>query len=166
MSKDPIENRYRLVAASFLDSERGAVWADRLGADLRSAIGLLVGAFGGQLALLPRDLDREQVRTLVVEILPGRLGGRESWAADLPDLLEDFLVFLAREEGLPREWEWTSAVADNREAYDRALRDEGRPRYAGPREEPHRRPGAKLGRNDPCPCGSGKKYKNCCQRLT
>ncbi len=24
------------------------------------------------------------------------------------------------------------------------------------------RKGAKVGRNDPCPCGSGKKYKNCC----
>lgn len=23
----------------------------------------------------------------------------------------------------------------------------------------------KIGRNDPCPCGSGKKYKQCCQRL-
>ncbi|MBM3188447.1 MAG: hypothetical protein FJZ90_06970, partial [Chloroflexi bacterium] len=21
-----------------------------------------------------------------------------------------------------------------------------------------------LGRNDPCPCGSGKKYKQCCGR--
>ncbi|RJQ54880.1 MAG: hypothetical protein C4530_16565 [Desulfobacteraceae bacterium] len=21
---------------------------------------------------------------------------------------------------------------------------------------------AKIGRNDPCPCGSGKKYKRCC----
>lgn len=24
------------------------------------------------------------------------------------------------------------------------------------------RPGPKVGRNDPCPCGSGKKYKHCC----
>ena len=24
------------------------------------------------------------------------------------------------------------------------------------------RAGAKVGRNDPCPCGSGKKYKKCC----
>ena len=24
--------------------------------------------------------------------------------------------------------------------------------------------GQKVGRNDPCPCGSGKKYKNCCGR--
>ena len=23
-------------------------------------------------------------------------------------------------------------------------------------------PGPKFGRNDPCPCGSGKKYKKCC----
>jgi len=24
------------------------------------------------------------------------------------------------------------------------------------------RSGQKVGRNQPCPCGSGKKYKNCC----
>jgi SEC-C motif-containing protein len=24
------------------------------------------------------------------------------------------------------------------------------------------RVGDKIGRNDPCPCGSGKKYKKCC----
>ncbi len=24
--------------------------------------------------------------------------------------------------------------------------------------------GDRVGRNDPCPCGSGKKYKNCCLR--
>ncbi len=28
--------------------------------------------------------------------------------------------------------------------------------------EPIRREEAKVGRNDPCPCGSGKKYKKCC----
>lgn len=26
----------------------------------------------------------------------------------------------------------------------------------------YRRPEPKIGRNDPCPCGSGKKYKKCC----
>lgn len=32
------------------------------------------------------------------------------------------------------------------------------------REQPKREPiraEQKIGRNDPCPCGSGKKYKNC-----
>jgi len=31
--------------------------------------------------------------------------------------------------------------------------------------EPQRSPG-KIGRNEPCPCGSGKKYKRCCGGLT
>ncbi|MEW6242962.1 MAG: tetratricopeptide repeat protein [Bacillota bacterium] len=30
--------------------------------------------------------------------------------------------------------------------------------------QPYTRPGPKVGRNDPCPCGSGKKYKKCCGR--
>jgi uncharacterized protein YecA (UPF0149 family) len=28
-------------------------------------------------------------------------------------------------------------------------------------EKPDSAPAAKTGRNDPCPCGSGKKYKKC-----
>lgn len=31
-------------------------------------------------------------------------------------------------------------------------------------KKPHKREAAKVGRNDPCPCGSGKKYKKCCGR--
>jgi preprotein translocase subunit SecA len=30
------------------------------------------------------------------------------------------------------------------------------------KRKPVRRTGKKVGRNDPCPCGSGKKYKKCC----
>jgi len=32
--------------------------------------------------------------------------------------------------------------------------------YHKPRKAPE-----KIGRNNPCPCGSGKKYKNCCEVL-
>jgi len=34
-----------------------------------------------------------------------------------------------------------------------------------PKIMPVRR-GPKVGRNDPCPCGSGKKFKKCCGRAT
>ena len=48
------------------------------------------------------------------------------------------------------------------------------PGYAGPddglaggeRAQPFVRPGQKVGRNDPCPCGSGRKYKVCHGRLS
>ena len=32
------------------------------------------------------------------------------------------------------------------------------------KQETVRREEPKVGRNDPCPCGSGKKYKHCCGR--
>jgi SEC-C motif-containing protein len=31
-----------------------------------------------------------------------------------------------------------------------------------PKPQTQRHEGPKVGRNDPCPCGSGKKYKKCC----
>ncbi|MBP3722083.1 MAG: SEC-C domain-containing protein, partial [Selenomonadaceae bacterium] len=31
-------------------------------------------------------------------------------------------------------------------------------------KKPKKNAEPKVGRNDPCPCGSGKKYKNCCGR--
>ena len=35
----------------------------------------------------------------------------------------------------------------------------------GPRQEPVRNAGPKIGRNDPCHCDSGKKFKVCHGRL-
>ena len=44
-------------------------------------------------------------------------------------------------------------------------KENGRWYYADgkmPAPETVKRDSAKVGRNDPCPCGSGKKYKKCC----
>ena len=32
-----------------------------------------------------------------------------------------------------------------------------------PQADTHMKRKSKVGRNDPCPCGSGRKYKKCCQ---
>lgn len=49
--------------------------------------------------------------------------------------------------------------------YRTSRTDSGVPGEGGPRQEERRaqpvRVEKKVGRNDPCPCGSGKKYKNC-----
>ena len=42
---------------------------------------------------------------------------------------------------------------------------EGKPLVPGngqPRQPKRVKPSERIGRNDPCPCGSGLKYKNCC----
>lgn len=49
------------------------------------------------------------------------------------------------------EWQWASEGTEEDEADILA-----RP------EEPYVNPLRHVGRNDPCPCGSGKKYKKCC----
>jgi SEC-C motif-containing protein len=60
--------------------------------------------------------------------------------------------------------------ADGQEVvhHERSLfrREEGRWYFVDgqpARQEPIRRETPKVGRNDPCPCGSGKKYKKCCE---
>ncbi|MCA9134039.1 MAG: SEC-C domain-containing protein [Planctomycetales bacterium] len=48
----------------------------------------------------------------------------------------------------------TQQQASDLEAADRAGAPEAKP-------EPIRNTDTKVGRNEPCPCGSGKKYKAC-----
>jgi preprotein translocase subunit SecA len=48
-------------------------------------------------------------------------------------------------------------------AYVRALKNAFADATSGKRK-PVVRPGSRIGRNDPCPCGSGRKYKKCCMR--
>jgi preprotein translocase subunit SecA len=44
----------------------------------------------------------------------------------------------------------------------RLVLSHGSENVAAVRASPSRRQGEKIGRNNPCPCGSGKKYKRCC----
>ena len=52
--------------------------------------------------------------------------------------------------------------AEARAAYDAAIQQDQSDQERV--TAPIRRGQPKVGRNDPCPCGSGKKYKKCCGR--
>jgi preprotein translocase subunit SecA len=61
----------------------------------------------------------------------------------------------------------STSVDDLEEAFQRRKRrelEQARMAGAGDRQPVQQvvRTSAKVGRNDPCPCGSGKKYKKCC----
>jgi SEC-C motif-containing protein len=72
----------------------------------------------------------------------------------VPDLAGAFLAALQEEGRLAGGRSLGMAV--------RALRPSFR-QAAGGKGTPERRPGPKLGLNDPCPCGSGRKFKKCCR---
>jgi len=58
------------------------------------------------------------------------------------------------------------AQADTADTESIALALQSAPAQADAAPQPVRRHGQKIGRNDPCPCGSGKKYKQCHGRLS
>jgi len=53
-----------------------------------------------------------------------------------------------------------AAAESGEDAPQLQSRPEARP--PGEKQKTIVREGEKVGRNDPCPCGSGKKYKKCC----
>ena len=60
----------------------------------------------------------------------------------------------------------------DKEALEKKKRQQSEMRLSrgggGPDEtqkQPIKREGEKVGRNEPCPCGSGKKYKKCCGKV-
>lgn len=55
----------------------------------------------------------------------------------------------------------TRETYEGENAQREAMKNAGRA-AAGPKPNQPAKAAPKVGRNDPCPCGSGKKYKNCC----
>ena len=88
---------------------------------------------------------------------------------DLDDILYPFLVLTgqARELAVENGQEWMSPedeakqLADIRAGLADHLMDVRAYWFEKSRPETVKREGPKVGRNDPCPCGSGKKFKNC-----
>lgn len=167
MPERTLEQHWRLLAASFRDGAEGRDAAARFADGFRPALDLCAFALTNDAGSTPRELDAEHLRDLLASALPGRITGAEPWRADVPDVLDAFLAFVAAEETLPTTWEWSSTIAASKAAYLEALKNAARPRLgAVGKQAPDRRAAPKLGRNEPCFCGSGKKYKHCCWKLT
>ena len=131
-------------------------WKDHLLAmdHLRSSVGLR-----GYAQVDPKvEYKREGMRTF--ELMWSSVGER------VTDLV--FRMEQLDEDSSARTWaeseaiheEAQSASRDRRAAAGRHRRHARRTRKL----EPIRNRGERVGRNDPCPCGSGKKFKNCCMR--
>lgn len=89
---------------------------------------------------------------------------RENFESDLasaeraPDDIERFAASnLGYIEDVLDSLSWTSRPSDLDRELDAALSDE-----EWTLSEPYINPWRDVGRNDPCPCGSGKKAKKCC----
>ena len=84
----------------------------------------------------------------------GRLEIPASVRDDVPALCAAFLEEMEDQGRLGGGSTLARYVRALKPAYVQATAAKGTPYVA---------PSAKIGRNDPCPCGSGLKYKKCCQ---
>lgn len=97
-------------------------------------------------------VEARHLQAAFLEDLP-RLPVPAEAAAAVPGMVRAFLVQLEDAGRLAGGREAGAGIAAAGPGYLRAV---------GGTAETVRRPGAKIGRNDPCPCGSGRKYKACC----
>jgi len=74
-----------------------------------------------------------------------------------PGLLKEFLKYLSTTGKFPDAGNCEQFVCLLEQKYVDSFREDG-----SVRGETFRKEYADVGRNDPCPCGSGKKFKKCC----
>ena len=140
----------RAVLLQILDN----AWKDHLLAmdHLRSSVGLR-----GYAQVDPKvEYKREGMRTFDL-----MWSGIDERVIDIVYRIEQ-----VEEDALRSTWQETAAIHEDTPSaaqLEQPKRSFSDGSEAGP-IQPIRNSGQKVGRNDPCPCGSGKKYKNCCAR--
>lgn len=153
-----VEDRYRpemrRMERSLLLQILDAAWKDHLLAmdHLRASVGLR-----GYAQVDPKvEYKREGMRTfeLMWNSVAERVTDLVYRVEQLDDLTEStFNEGAAIHEEAPAA---TDIAGQQQAAIDGTQSDK--------KSEPIRNRGERVGRNDPCPCGSGKKFKNCCMR--
>lgn len=148
------------LVARFQDSREARALGPA--ADVRRAALLLVETSFGDLGAHPRLLDAEQLRELVFDRVARRIGGKDAIAELVPRVLRTFYAWLGEHEMVTHAYE-LEAVIDDADAdfVSRVRSVKDGERIAGD-VKPIVSRGTKVGRNDPCPCASGKKFKQCC----
>lgn len=157
---DPVAaSRIRAEVAAFLDSDHAVPFRsfrDGVGDVARTFLEVCYATLG----LEPAALDEEHLRDALLKELPPRLDPGAPVSARAPAIVRALLDHQFETRPNPNAWNFPALfdVADS--GFVARLRKSGGSAVAP--AATIERAGSKLGRNDPCPCGSGKKFKKCC----
>ncbi len=162
------ESRVLLDTAAFMDSPQAISIQDCPTKDIRTIVQRFLSACYTGLGKAPRLMDGDDVILLLGEILPRHYGARDPLAAATPSVLQAYREFLQDSALVPEAFEMNRAFEAHESSFGEAVASgvahrEGIAVTSKADTRVFR--GDKVGRNDPCPCGSGQKFKKCCQRL-
>lgn len=159
------ESRVLLDAAAFMDS----VHALRIDAaptqDIRTISQRFLQVCYEELGKVPRLLHGDELQTALCHLLPRHFGAKDPLAAAVPEVLSAYIQFLDDTSILSHRYELLQALDLNAKTFLEVVAS-GQAHANGvpvtSKGKPFAHKASKTGRNDPCPCGSGKKLKKCC----
>ncbi len=154
------EKQIALETAAFLDSDAARRWASRR-ADAKRIVERYVEACYEGLGKAPWLVDGEDVRLLLAEQLPARMERADKLAEVAVEVLEAFYDHLATTRVVTQAFEIRQALAQHGESFAEVVKSGRMANLAAKPAAPFIHKADKVGRNDPCSCGSGKKYKKC-----
>ena len=120
-----------------------------------------------------RETTDDHVNHFMLEFAPRKLSFTTDEVKKVPEILSGFLVFLEADGHIHNGVHLGEIAKANSRAFTKTMpkqkktteKKKAKPaKKAAPKKKPKKKAvaEARVGRNDPCPCGSGKKYKKCC----
>ena len=151
-----------LTLASFMDSEHSKK-LETSPEDQRRVAAAFLAVCYEEIGKAPHLLDGQDMHAALGHCVPGRLKRKDPLAEEVPPILHALVEHLTEEHVLAHAFEIRAAIESTRGEFIETVRTGNNPHHhGGPKQETVVHKAAKLGRNDPCFCGSGKKFKKCC----
>ena len=150
-----------LDLAGFLDSPFGRSVGGVPRPVVRELAEMFFAACYDELGLAPRLLDSEHLREIVVGRLGAKLARKDARVEHVQEVLDALLEFVAATAVFSQAFETRRALEPACAELIELVRSGRNQTEAPAKQDPFVHGASKLGRNDPCSCGSGKKYKKC-----
>ena len=116
-----------------------------------------------------REIKKEHVHDFMLIYAPHRLHLSAEASKNAPEMIADFLGFLEQAGHIKNGKQLSEEVKANRSSFSKMMlkSETSGKEHAAKKMKKTKTPKevkveVRVGRNDPCPCGSGKKYKKCC----
>jgi hypothetical protein len=160
------EREIKLESAAFLDSPQAHALRDVKREDVRKIVDRFLACAFDELGVKPRLLDGQGMHSIIGHLLPARFAKKDPLGPTVLPVMRAYLQFLEENAVVGQAFEMKSALEATASEFEEAVRT-GTAVHHGPpsKDKPFVHHAQKTGRNDPCPCGSGRKFKQCCAKL-
>ncbi|QDU83779.1 hypothetical protein Pla163_08800 [Planctomycetes bacterium Pla163] len=157
-----VSRQVALDVASFLDSPQARALTGVPDAARRRIAELLLTVAYDELGAQPRLFDGDAIRAALGDLLPRHLRRKDPLAEHVPAVTMALFAWVEDGEVVPHAFELNHGMDDALDAFRTAVDSGHLANQAASKPETVVHQAPKLGRNDPCFCGSGKKFKKCC----